>query len=667
MRIRIVVMGVFLAALASTRMVAQNGSDLFQQGLARQMANGDIQGAIQLYERIVRDFPSDRPLIARALVQLGRCYETLGQAKSREYFEQVVSKYADQADMAAEARTRLAANASGPLQTSTQPTDDPFSFALSPDGRSVVFAVATAGAGQLWLHDLGSGKAAPIAGANLVRSSTSPSGGAAPFWSPDSKSIGFFSDQKLKRIAAAGGIAQTLADAPAPAGGTWNRDGVILFTPAAFGVYRVSADGSGPAVALGTGRNSHPQFLPDGRHFLYYSLTASAAAGEPAPVLRIGSLDNPEIKTLSVQALSGIFAAPDQLLYATRSGLFAQRLNLQTLELSGTSNRVLDRVAVVPASGAIAVSASDSGELVYRRNIPAMERQFVWLDRQGQPTGITFSPDPAEPHNARISPDGRTVVFGRNAGGGSPFGTVWTIADAAGAQAQTGFQWVGAQVSVWAPAGKGLIVGFWREEKPVPNLALGRGAILRESDDGEQPDDWSRDGHFLLYEKVVGGDLMAVQLQTGASPFPPLQAGAPIPVAQTSAAERNGRFSPNGKWVVYQSNAMGGRNEIFIQPFPGSPDDRRRVSLNGGTNPAWRGDGRELYFLSPDFHVMVVPVTFPEGGGVAFGTPAPLFPAAVPIGSEYDVSNDGQRFLINRPNPTNIAPIMVLSNWNQGK
>ena len=187
--------------------------------------------------------------------------------------------------------------------------------------------------------------------------------------------------------------------------------------------------------------------------------------------------------------------------------------------------------------------------------------------------------------------------------------------------------------------------------------------MLRESDEDEQPSDWSRDGRFLLYEKVVGGDLMALPIQ----PSRPLSAGVPIPVAQTPAAERNGRFSPDGKWVAYQSNAVGGRNEIFVQPFPGSPDARRRVSLNGGTSPVWRGDGRELYFLSPDFHLMVVAVTFSENGGVVCGTPAPLFPAALPIGSEYDAAADGQRFLVNRPVRADTPPIIVLSNWNHAK
>ena len=400
--------------------------------------------------------------MAKALVQLGRCYELLGQARSRDYFEQVVSKYVDEADMVAEARTRLAARANSPLQIATPSTDDPFSFAISPDGRRVAFAVTAAGRGVLWLHDLATGKAAPIAGADLVRSSTAPSGGAAPFWSPDSTSIGFFSDQKLKRIAAAGGTAQTLADAPAPAGGTWNRDDVIVFTPSVFGLSRIPATGNGPAVAFGMGRNSHPQFLPDGRHFLFHTLSEAAAIGQPTQVLRVGSLDDSDVKPLTVQTLAGVFAAPDQLLHAPGAGLFARRLDLHALELNGTSNHLLERVAVAPPSGTVAVSASASGTLVYRANVPRRSGEFVWLDRQGRPTGHSFVPDPAAPCCARISPDGRTIAFGRNGSYGLPVGVLWTFADVAGAQAAidahggagVGVVFCGGWFDIWAVAAR---------------------------------------------------------------------------------------------------------------------------------------------------------------------------------------------------------------------
>ena len=184
--------------------------------------------------------------------------------------------------------------------------------------------------------------------------------------------------------------------------------------------------------------------------------------------------------------------------------------------------------------------------------------------------------------------------------------------------------------------------------------------FLRESE-FERPTDWSRDGRFLLYEseRNAGRNLMVL----------PLQGGEPIPIAQTPAAEEKGRFSPDGRWIAYQSDELGGQPDVFVQAFPGSRDSRRRVSVDGGTSPVWRGDGREIYFLSPDFHLMVVAVTFSANGQtIEIGTPAPLFPAALPVGSEFEVSNDGRRFLINRPvGSADAAPITVLSNWARGK
>jgi eukaryotic-like serine/threonine-protein kinase len=177
----------------------------------------------------------------------------------------------------------------------------------------------------------------------------------------------------------------------------------------------------------------------------------------------------------------------------------------------------------------------------------------------------------------------------------------------------------------------------------------------------ERPTDWSRDGRFLLYEsdRNAGRHLMVL----------PLQGGAPIPIAQTPAAEGKGRFSPDGRWIAYQSDELRERNEVFVQAFPGSRESRRQVSVDGGTSPVWRGDGREIYFMSPDFHLMIAAVTFSENGqAVQLGTPAPLFPAALPAGSEFEVANDGQRFLINRPaGPADAAPISVLSNWTRAK
>lgn len=663
--------GTLFVLFAATILLAQNGNDLFQQALVKQTASGDIPGAIQIYERIVRDFSSDRRLAARALVQLGKCYESLGQTKSQEYYDQVVSKYADQTDLVAEAKSRLANTTKAVLQIPTQATGDPFGFAISPDGRSVVFSVMAAGSGQLWLHDLFTDKAAPISGSDLTRR-PNMNGGVAPFWSPDGKSIAYFSDGKLKRIAATGGLVQVLADAPQPFGGSWSRDGIIVFaTGGSASLYRVPADGSKAAESLAGMQGAVcPAFLPDNNHLLFHRNNEAAGRGEPAQVLWIGSLDNPQAQVLPVQAYTGTFAYPDQLLYATPQGLFAQRLDLDTLQLRGSPVRVSEQVAVNQPLCVFGAKASASGAIAYRTSMARASRQLVWLDRQGQQVG-SFVPDPSMPSGVRIAPDGQTVALGR-AGGGAPAGSLWVTGSLAGQEPRQLI--AGAQQSVWSPTGNTLAMALYQPTPPFgpflsvtsPDAPYGVFRRLRDNP-GERPTDWSKDGRFLLYESMPSSDVFALPLR-GEGPGTSVS-GEPIPVAQTPAQETNSRFSPDSKWIAYQSNELAGRDEVFVQPFPGSITSRQRVSTNGGSIPKWRDDGRELYFLSADRHLMAVSVTLPDGAGeIQVGTPAPLFPAALPPTSDFDATPDGQRFLVNQQvGSLDAPPITILSNWTRAK
>ena len=297
---RIIAIGALLLLCTATLAgLQQNGEALFQQGLLKQRGVSDYEGASQIYARILRDFPKDRALMAKTLIQLAECSEKLGRAnEAREYYERVLGTYPDQATMFSTANKRLAAlpfkpGAEGRIQVATPFTDDVTSFALSPDGKKFVFKATTDGKIQLWLRQLDSGKEAPIRGTE---------NGASPFWKPDARSIGFFADRKLKRIGIDGGTAQVLADASDTstdsASGTWsNKTDVIVFSPSYRGpLYRVPADGSKPAVAatvLGTALNHRvPQFLDD-RHFLFFALGGGGH--------RIGSLDSQDSKVLNLK------------------------------------------------------------------------------------------------------------------------------------------------------------------------------------------------------------------------------------------------------------------------------------------------------------------------------------------------------------------------------
>ncbi len=677
MRMRIAIGGVLALLGTVTLMLAQNGNDLFQQALIRQ-ANGDTQTAIPVYERIVREFPANRPLAARATVQLGKASETLGQReKARDYYQQVISKYAEVSASVNEAKSLLAAmdKDQAVKEVEIPGAGDPLEYALSPDGRRVAYFLAVEGArggrgargrggagqpSQLWILDTATGSAAPVPGGNVGIVRRGQTGSTSLFWSPDGKALAFFSGPQLMRIDLEGGVPRVIASAPANLGGDWGSGGTIVFSAnnaagrSVSPLYRVPADGSGPAVPLGI-EGTCPRFLPDGSHFMFYSFNETAGLGQAAQVLSIGSIDGGPTKVLSVQALAGTFAVPDQLLYATEDGLFAQRINLQTFDLIGTRTRVLESISIFPGACTMGVAVSASGALAYRPPVSVPERQFVWLDRQGQPVGNTFLPDASGPNNMRISPDGQRVLFGRN-GGGAPIGSLWVIDDKPGAEARRLV--AGGGVGVWSPKGDTVVLGLYRPQPPVSanlatiQLADGNVTYLRRTPDNEEPEDWSQDGRFLLYTKAPGNELMVL----------PLQGGEPIYVGQSPG--RYGRFSPNGKWIAYQD-----QGNAWVQPFPGTPASRKRVSPNGGSAPKWRKtDGGELYFVSAN-QVMVVSVTESANGqNIEFGTPAPLLPEPLPANSEYDVSADGKRFLINRPLAARgTSPFRVLTNWTLAK
>jgi hypothetical protein len=529
------------------------------------------------------------------------------------------------------------------------------SFAVSPDGRRVVLRGITGGKVLLWMRALESLEAHPFAGTDEA---------AFPFWSPDSRFIGFFAEGKLKKIAATGGPAQTLCDAPDARGGSWNADGVIVFAPRVLDVlYRVSSAGGTPAplTTLDSSRGElghfHPYFLPDGRHFLYLVVSSQPELEG----IRVGSLDSRETKLFVNTHASGAYAPPGYLLFLRDRTLMAQKFDADRLAIAGEPFPVADEVDRLGPARLALFSVSRTGVLVHRSG-SSEATQLTWFDRQGEPLG-TVGPI-ANYSVPWLSPDESRVAFSSAAPGGGD-SDIWLIDMARGTPTRFTFDPSPDLSPVWSPDGGRILFASLRDRHGnlYQRAAGGGGAdeVLVQSDFLKFPNDWSADGKFILYQELhpkTAHDLWVFPLAGGQKQFPFLQ---------TQFDERQGRFSPDGRWIAYASNESGAW-QVYVRSFPDS-GGKWQVSTNGGGQPQWRGDGRELYYLSEDRKVMAVDV---RGSGPQFdaGTPQELFTLRVQsVGlpgprNFYAATKNGQRFLVvsTSGDPT-ASPTTVVLNW----
>ncbi len=540
------------------------------------------------------------------------------------------------------------------LEVNTPPTADPLSFAISPDGRRLVFSASNEGKSQLWVRPLDSLAAKPLAGTD---------GATYPFWSPDSASVGFFADGQLKRIDIVGGAPQVLAIAAAGRGGTWNRDGTILFVPNVTNpVLKVPATAGEPVAVtrLETGQASHrfPQFLPDGRHFIYF------VQGGPDQGVYAGSLDGGSSKRLANADGAAVVSPSGFLFFARQTTLLAQPFDFKRQELSGNPFPVAERVAFDAATNAAGFSAT-LGVVTYRTVSASGARQLMWLDRSGKSLGAIGAADMAALTDVELSPDGKRVAVFRAVNGNTD---VWLIDAARGVPTRFTFDAAIDQRPVWSADGSHVV--FTSNRNGIYNLywkmSSGAGAdeLLLESDQSKAPTDWSSDGRFLLFrsnDPKTSYHLWVLPMSGAKKPFPFLK---------TPFEEGDGQFSPDGKWIGYQSNESG-RFEIYVQPFPG-PGGKFQVSNNGGAQPRWNKNGKEIFYVSLDSKMMATPVKLsPDGQSMETGTPAALFPVRIAGGpvsgvnkQQYAVSSDGQRFLVNLAVDEGAAsPITLIYNW----
>jgi serine/threonine protein kinase/Tol biopolymer transport system component len=531
------------------------------------------------------------------------------------------------------------------------------SLAISPDGRRLAFVASSEGHNQIWVRALDSLTALPLAG-------TEDAGNL--FWSPDSRSLGFFAGGKLKKVDAAGGPSQTLCDAGSGRGGTWNRDGVIVFTPdTQAGLYRVPASGGTPAqittpdVSKGEDSNRWPVFLPDGRHFIFL---ARSRQPENSGIY-VGSLDSNDRKLLFPSQSSAQYAAPGYLLFIREKTLMAQQFDATRLQLAGDPMPLAEQVGSQGQGGTNRYlsyfSVSENGALVYMTG-NSDNRHYAWFDRSGKEVGsINLAGDV---NDVVLSPDGKRAAIQLTDHRGSAVNQdIWLIDIERNISTRFTFNPAIEDDPVWSPDGTHIAFTSEREGQRDIYQKLSSGAggeeLLLKSDVNKETTDWSSDGRYILYEnedRKTKKDLWVLPLFGDKQPFPFLITDFP---------EFQGHVSPDGHWIAFTSEESG-KPEICVQSFPAA-GGKRQVSTGGGAQPVWRRDGREVFYINPDKKLMSVDVQ--AGATFEVGVPKPLFDTRVEnytYSNRYAVSPDGQRFLINVPvGAQTSTPITVVLNW----
>jgi serine/threonine protein kinase len=519
--------------------------------------------------------------------------------------------------------------------------------ALSPDGSNLAFvAFGTDGRQMLWLRPLGSLDARFLPGTE---------GASFPFWSPDSRFVGFFGQGSLKKIDVTGGLPQTLSDAPAGQGGTWNRDGLIVFAPTGAGpLYRVPASGGTPAQATELDKShpgSHrwPHFLPDGRHFLYLARSA-----ERQNRVFLGSIDSRESREVVASDSNAVYVPSGQLLFVREGTLMIQPFHVERLETTGQPAPVLEQVQYEFVSALAAFSVSQNDVLAYRTTSALTDFELAWFDRSGK--RLSRVGEPGAYTVPQLSPDGRKLAVAVSA-------DIWVADLARGSFSRLTF---GSRrcCPVWSPKGDRIVFRVERGAAAdlYQKLASGAGQeeLLWKDDRENIATDWARDGRYIVFQATdpqTKHDLWAL---------PTSGERKPIPLFHTEFNEAQGRVSPNGQWIAYTSDESG-KPEVYVRSFP-TASGKWPVSTAGGADPRWRADGKELYFISADRKLMAVSVE--QRPGFEAGIPVPLFDVRVSgltdVRSHYAASADGQRFLINTSIEDRTAsPTAVVVNWSR--
>ncbi len=525
-------------------------------------------------------------------------------------------------------------------------------FDLSPDGRSIVFVAANADReSALYERSLDSLEARKLPGTG---------GAALPFFSPDGRSVGFFADKKLQRIDLAGGPPRELAAVADPRGASWGSAGFIVFAADGGGPLFRIPEGGGETVAVThleptREETSHrwPQFLPDGRHFLFLSRKPRA----PRLAVEVGSVDGKERLKLVEADASARYAAR-KLFFQRRTTLFAQRFDMARGALLGEPQPVADGAWLdLTTDGLAAFAVATDGRLAYRRGGIATSR-LTWLGRDGKT--LRTVGEQALMSDPTLSPDERHILVssqGQNQGSSN----LLLLDDATSIGSIITRRDRDSSFAIFSPDGSRVLFADDRNG-PFDLFELkvseaGKDVPVLATPLWKYPETWSPDGRLVVYTEVDPSSRANLWV------LPRTEDAKPFPFLATAAAESGARFSPDGRFLAYTSDESG-REEVFVQPFP-AIGAKWQVSAAGGFEAAWRGDGRELFYVATDARLMAVAVSA-SSSGLAFGVPRALF--RIPLrhgmgatGRHYATSRDGQRFLaLDWPSEATASPIVVV-------
>jgi Tol biopolymer transport system component len=525
-------------------------------------------------------------------------------------------------------------------------------MSLSPDGRNLVFVTASGGSKRqaLWLRSLDSLTAHQIPGTEDAGS---------PFWSPDNQQIGFIASGKLEKIAVTGGAPQVLCDNSGLIA-TWNREGIILFSSQGS-LYSVPDTGGTPTLVLAADPARHessiglPQFLPDGRHFLF--VTSENISHLLS--LEAGSLDSKQVEDLGPVSSGALYAPPGYVFYLSQSTLMVRPFNAKALRFTGPAVPAAQNVGSYTGSAYAYFSVSAAGVLAYQAVPTAVTNQMAWYSRTGQKLGTLGQANLYT--NPVLSPDGSRLAVGVGPHGARD---IWIYDLKRGTASRLTFNPADDTGPSWSADGSRIFFSSDRAGRIdiYQQAANGLGStepVYQSKDQNKYVDDVSADGRYILYDN--GGGTNGTELWA----LPLFGDRKPVVFVQGSFGARSARFSPNGRFVAYDSNETGKR-EIYVQTFP-QQTGKWQISPSGGAEPFWRRDGKELFYLTADNQLMAVPVNT-DAASFQPGIPKPLFQSQlVSIANwrnTYAPSPDGQRFLMLTPeDQAKPEPITVVVNW----